>query len=170
MSNPQDILAARLELAGERHPKEQREAAIDALAAVIEFLRESGAPAKQTIALTWLGHELTNPHGNTLKPLFDVGRKAIAAAAIDALMTEGDKLKPASIMVAKSMGGAKTDEQLRNWRKNVREGKLRPETTEQYYRASNSFRSMRQGEFAGALPQEWRAWLLALVQATYGEK
>jgi hypothetical protein len=145
--------------------------AIDALGAVIFYLRQEGATEGHTLPLMWLGYDYLDKTPGNVKPLFDAGREAIAAAAIDAL-TEGRSLtlKAASDLVAKATGGAKDSQQLRDWRKNVRERKSRFEAQEQYSRAKQTMEALRAGQFAGAPKETWRKGVLAMVQDAYGIK
>ena len=170
-----DNLAAlfeRLEAARIHHTQDNKSGAIDALGAVILYLRQEGATEAHTLPLVWLAHDyLDNTPGN-VKPLFDAGREAIAAAAIDAL-TEGRSLtlKAASDLVAKATGGAKDSQQLRDWRKNLRgKDKARDDAREQYFRAKRAMATLRAGQFAGASIEAWRKGVLAMVQDAYGIK
>jgi len=161
-------LLERLEAARIHHAQDNKSGAIDALGAVILYLRQEGATEAHTLPLVWLAHDyLDNTPGN-VKPLFDAGREAIAAAAIDALMQSGLKEKPASKMVSDAMGGVKSDKQLRDWRGNVRENKTRPEAREQYDRAIQAMRGLREGRFAAVPVAVWRNGVLAMVSFSYG--
>lgn len=165
-----EILFARLDKARIRHAQDRNEGGIDALAAVIEYLREVGATPGQTLALNWLGHEFTTKEPGNVKPLVDAGQEAIAAAAIDALMESGLTEKAASDEVSKAMGGAKTGKQLRDWRKNIRQNKTRFEAREQYDKARQAMRTQRETHFAGVSDAFWRKTVLAIVADSYGLK
>jgi hypothetical protein len=163
-------LLEQLEAARVRHAQDKAAGAIDALGAVIHYLREQGATEGHTLPLMWLAYDYTDKTPGNVKPLFDAGREAIAAAAIDALMQTGLTEKAASVDVSKAMGGAKTDNQLRDWRGNVREGKTRAEAREQYHRAKLAMNQLREGDFAAVPVGSWRKGVLAMVAESYGIK
>lgn len=169
MSDDLAALLERLEAARIRHAQDQTAGAMDALGAVIFYLRQLGATEGQTLPLMWLGYDYLDKTPGNVKPLFDAGREAIAAAAIDAL-TEGRSLtlKAASDLVATATGGAKDSQQLRDWRKNVREDKSRREAREQYFRAKQAFEALRAGEYAGLSKETWRKAVLGMVRDQYG--
>lgn len=161
-------LLKKLEAARISHAQDNKAGAIDALCAVIAYLRQNGATEGQTLPLVWLGYDYTDKTPGNVKPLFDAGREAIAAAAIDALMQSGIKEVPASKQVSDAMGGAKSDKQLRDWRGNVREGKARADAREQYDRAMLAMKCLREGEFAAVPVDAWRKGVLAMVANGYG--
>lgn len=161
-------LLARLEECHDQHAQDQTAGAIDALGAVIHFLKSNGATEGQTLPLVWLGYQFTTKEPGNVKPLFHAGREAIAAAAIDALMHSGLTERAASDEVSKAMGGAKTGTQLRDWRGNVREHKARADARVQYDRAMSAMKQLREGEFASADAPTWRNDVLAMVAESYG--
>lgn len=163
-------LLERLEAARIRHAEDNKAGAIDALGAVILYLRQEGATEAHTLPLMWLGHDYTDTTPGNVKPLFDAGREAIAAAAIDALMESGLTEKAASDDVSRAMGAAKTGKQLLYWRANVREGKARADAQDQYDNARKAMRATRQEHFAGVSDAFWREGVLAMVREAYGLK
>jgi hypothetical protein len=170
MSDNQNKLMERLEAARNLHAQDQAAGALDALGAVIHFLKCEGATEAQTLPLMWLAHQFQTKEPGNVKPLFIAGREGIAAAAIDALMESGLTEKAASDEVSKAMGGAKTGKQLRDWRGNVREGKSRAEAQEQYDKARQTMRTLRKTHFAGVSDAFWRKGVLAMVADSYGLK
>lgn len=164
-------LLARLDECHDKHAQDQTAGAIDALGAVIHFLRSNGATAGQTLPLMWLAYQFSTfkikEPGNP-KPLFPAGRESIAAAAIDMLMESGLNEIAACNGVSKAIGGAKTGKQLQDWRGNIRQNKTRAEARAQYDDACRVFRAMRQAEFAGVDQSTWRKGVLAMVARSYG--
>jgi len=161
-------LLARLDECHDQHAQDQTAGSIDALGAVIHFLKSNGATEGQTLPLVWLGYQFTRKEPGNVKPLFLAGREGIAAAAIDALMQSGMTEKAASDEVSKATGGIKTGKQLCDWRGNVREGKTRAEARDQYDDARRVINALRKGEFAGADASTWRKGVLAMVAHSYG--
>jgi hypothetical protein len=173
MSDNLKKLVELLEDAHNLHAQDQAAGAIDALGAVIHFLKCEGATEAQTLPLVWLGYHFatfkTKEPGN-VKPLFIAGREGIAAAAIDALMETGLTEKAASDEVSKATGSAKAGKQLRDWRKNIRQNKTRFEAREQYDKARQAMRTQRETHFAGVSDAFWRKTVLAIVAESYGLK
>lgn len=165
-----ETLFTRLDMARIRHAQDQKEGAIDALAAVIEYLREAGANDHQTLPLNWLGDDLTaKPVGNS-KPVFIGGRDGLAVAAVDALKESGLKLKTAFAEVSNAMRGEMTETQLRNLRQSLKSTDKRTPARKQYDAATAKLAALREGECADAPVSLWRKGILAMVADSYGQK
>ncbi len=166
MTNNSDLLQVRLDMAYQRHASDNMEGAIDALAAVIEFLKAEGAAAHETLPLIWLAHHMTDKTPG--KPLFEAGQWAIAAAAVDMLKKSGVKLDVACERIARATGGALVASQLKDFRKNVSGYRQRVEVTKQY----EQNKKILEQKLNEMLPDKarWETFLVTLVSETFGRK
>lgn len=120
MRSDMDVLLARLDMAAERFKSDKNEGSIDALAALLEWMRKTGFASHQTMALAWLAHDGTYIRQGNESDLNDLGRKAIAAACVTLLITHCNfSLHDALKAVAAETKGAMTENKLKNLRKEI---------------------------------------------------
>lgn len=120
MSSDMDLLMARLDMAAKRFKSDKNEGSIDALAALLEWMRNTGFASHQTMALEWLAHDRVYRRQGNEGDLIDIGRRAIAAACVTLLISHcnyslGEALKA----VANETKGAMTEDKLKNLRKEI---------------------------------------------------
>jgi hypothetical protein len=120
MSNDMDVLLARLDMAAERFKSDKNEGSIDALAALLEWMRQTGFASHQTMALAWLAHDRTYIRQGNESDLNDLGRNAIAAACVTLLISDCNfSLDDALKAIAAETKGAMTENKLKNHRKEI---------------------------------------------------
>ena len=170
MGDNEQRLLELLEDARIKHADDQTAGAIDALGAVIWYLRSGGVAEAHTLPLMWLAHDLiAKPVGNS-KSVFIGGREGMAVAAVDALKDSGLKLATALAEVSNSMGGEMTETQIKNWRQSLKLSDKRTPAKQQYEATKSRLATLRNGEFADASDAFWRKAVLAMVARSYGIK
>lgn len=164
--NDQKLLEL-LEDARIKHADDQTAGAIDALGAVIWFLRSEGVTEAHTLPLMWLAHDLIAKPAGHSKSVFTGGRQGLAVAAVDALKDSGLKLSDALAKVSKAMNGEMTQTQLENWRESLRRTKKRTPAKKQYEDAKKVLVELREGRFASEPSSSWREGVLAMIAGSY---
>lgn len=153
-----------LEAAYQKHAEDQIAGAIDALGAVIWFLKSEGAPSRHTLPLMWLAeHVLGDREGNT-KQIFDAGRDGILVAAVDELVSTKLPLDEACSVASKAIRGAKSHISIRNLRKEVRRENCNPRTREQY----DSFKQQMRNLLKDKSMLERRRAITVMLSDVYG--
>lgn len=170
MGDNEQKLLELLEDARIKHAGEHKAGAIDALGAVIWYLKSEGVSEAHTLPLMWLAHDLiAKPVGHS-KPLFNAGREGLAVAAVDALKDSGLNLRSALAEVSEVMNGEMTPTQLENWRESLRRTKKRTPAKKQYEDAKKVLVALREGRFASEPISSWREFVLAMIAGSYGLK
>lgn len=120
VSSDMDVLLARLDMAAERYKSDKNQGSIDALAALLKWMRKTGFASHQTMPLAWLAHDRTYKRQGNEIDLSDIGRRAIAAACVTLLIRHCKfSLEDALKAVAVETKGDMTESKLKNFRKEI---------------------------------------------------
>jgi hypothetical protein len=162
-----EILRADLRAAKVKHANDQKAGALMALEAVSGFLRAQGATSEEMLPISWLLHDMADQGGSPGKPTFEVGRYAIAAAAVDLLKEAGFSLDRACLDVARQTNGRISKTQIKDYRKNMNAGRAKPEAQDIYVKTKQAIRANLK-ELAPD-KTKWRTPILAAVADAFGK-
>lgn len=160
-------LLAHLDMAHDDLVQGQELGKLDAILAVVQYLKDAGASPSQLLPLGALANDLYRPKVGNQKPLLASIREAVAAAAVDVLKDGGMSLADALGLVSEATGGALDQTQLGDLRENLRRTKKRSEARQKYDEAKNGFTKFRRDN-AEAPESAWRDAVLAVVKKRYG--
>lgn len=160
-------LLAHLDMAHDDLVQGQEQGKLDALLAVLQYLKDAGASPSQLLPLGSLANDLHRPKVGNQKPLLASIREAVAVAAVDVLKDGGMSLADALALVSEATGRALDQTQLRDLRENLRRTNKRSEAREKYDQAKKGFTGFRR-DYAEAPDSAWRDAVLAVVKKRYG--
>lgn len=164
---PLETLLAHLDMAHEDLVQGQQLGKLDALLAVVQYLKDAGASPSQLLPLGALAHDLQHPKVGNQKPLLASTREAVAVAAVDALKDGGMRLADALALVSEATGRALDQTQLEDLRENLRRTKKHSEARKKYDEAKAGFTGFRR-DHPEAPDSTWRDAVLAVVKKRYG--
>lgn len=160
-------LLAYLDMAHDDLMQGQELGKLDALLAVLQYLKDAGASPSQLLPLGALANDLHRPKVGNQKPALASMREAVAVAAVDVLKDGGMRVADALALVSEATGGALDQTQLGDLRENLRRTKKRSEAREKYDQAKKGFTESRRDN-AEVQDSAWRDAVLAVVKKRYG--
>jgi len=164
---PLERLLAHLDMAHDDLMQGQELGKLDALLAVLQYLKDAGASPSQLLPLGALANDLHRPQVGNQKPLLASTREAVAVAAVDALKDGGMRLADALALVSEATGRALDQTQLEDLRENLRRTRKRSEARKKYDEAKAGFTGFRRDR-PEAPDRTWRDAVLTVVKKQYG--